>query len=717
MARQLIYSTVEEGIDGGKGCLCYAAASNDALNNRLILQNLLPINSYQQLYSFNSSSPDQNPVNFSHYRIQGGGSDYSILSRTCAARMFGGRSNFFAHHLVVENNEQYPSGPAYALMHFQFKDFWDNQKNLPAASIPKAVPKPNIANSWKSLQFDPGWAGWLAEKFLAGSSVHILYPNQINPLPLIQDAISQLPEHQRWKVGFSTYYTLGGNGPKCHWRFIPLAAANYAAPYLHKSAADLVLNLANPMGCASSSDLVRQARGETIEAKTVAALRAPRQADPPPLELPTFGEPRPRSALLDQALDLIPAADQSPSSTRQNKHPLIDPASLWLTLKVAICLLALFLPMGLTILSAFTYHRSMESTTLAELTTRRKELEGKLTKLKAELEKSQQDLETKKQEFTKKSTDNNDLEKELKGIEKWLMDHTVTEVKDLDAAIDFSNKAQANYLYKVQVTQLKTIQNEIEKIRELPKEIKKAEDVLQSRGKIITDLKPIQDFIAREAKPRQISPLDQLLETKNWLVKDKKASSYYPSDKTFSEAFQKWCKSAIPEKQKQLPPKPNYILQTMVATNLLLIQVTASKNLQTYAELAQPHTKDYLEFLKKQKNDTFTTDNLKNFFAQNSIHPKPVSTIPEKPNENKNYFLNLDKDFKDAGAQVFFIGLESLDQKHKVAFLDGFKAYLQAHKNPNKQDDANVWKAQQLLDYTILNLEKFLGPELTNASK
>jgi len=96
MAKQLIYSAVDEGIDGGRSSLCYAAASEGALLNRLVLQNILPINSYQQLYKYPATGPDPNPVNYCHYRLPAGPTEISVLSRICA------------HHYMVEDRISLP---------------------------------------------------------------------------------------------------------------------------------------------------------------------------------------------------------------------------------------------------------------------------------------------------------------------------------------------------------------------------------------------------------------------------------------------------------------------------------------------------------------------------------------------------------------------------------------------------------------------------------
>ena len=270
MPRELIYTAADEGIDGLRGCLCYAGASNDALSNKLLLQNLLAINNYQELYKAGNHKAHSNPIGFSHYRFNAGARDCSVISRIGPAPLYANRTNFIAHHVILDDIDKAKAGPAWAINNFKFRDHWSPQigridtQHLAIGSL-----EPRICNYWKSIVGDAGWAGWLAERALSGKPITVLYPTALDPLALIQEAIALLPEYQRWNITFSTYYTLGGRGPNCTLRFIPLDADSLAAPFSDKTFHDGVLNLARSLGNAPAGALVNLARGEKPKDKPI----------------------------------------------------------------------------------------------------------------------------------------------------------------------------------------------------------------------------------------------------------------------------------------------------------------------------------------------------------------------------------------------------------------------------------------------------------------
>lgn len=270
MPRELIYTAADEGIDGLRGCLCYAGASNDALSNKLLLQNLLAINNYQELYKAGNPKAHSNPIGFSHYRFNAGVRDCSVISRIGPAPLYANRTNFIAHHVILDDIDKAKAGPAWAINNFKFRDHWSPQiGRIDAQRLAIGSLEHRICNYWKSIVGDAGWAGWLAERALSGKPITVLYPTGLDPLALIQEAIALLPEYQRWNITFSTYYTLGGRGPNCTLRFIPLDADSLAAPFSDKTFHDGVLNLARGLGNAPTGALVNLARGEKPKDKPI----------------------------------------------------------------------------------------------------------------------------------------------------------------------------------------------------------------------------------------------------------------------------------------------------------------------------------------------------------------------------------------------------------------------------------------------------------------
>lgn len=270
MPRELVYTAADEGMDGLRGCLCYAGASSDALSNKLLLQNLLAINNYQELYKAGDPRANNNPIGFSHYRFNAGARDCSVISRIGPALLYANRTNFIAHHVILDDIDKAKAGPAWAINNFKFREQWSPQiGRLETQRMAIGSLEPKICNYWKSIVGDAGWAGWLAERAQSGKHTTVLYPTLSDPINLIQEAIALLPEYQRWNITFSTYYTLGGRGPNCTLRFIPLDADSLAAPFSDKTFHDGVLNLARSLGSVPAGVLVNLARGEKLKDKAI----------------------------------------------------------------------------------------------------------------------------------------------------------------------------------------------------------------------------------------------------------------------------------------------------------------------------------------------------------------------------------------------------------------------------------------------------------------
>ena len=77
-----------------------------------------------------------------------------------------------------------------------------------------------IAHAWQSLTGDAGWAGTLAESFLADPRrpAFLIFEPGMDLLPLLVEALGLLPPEKRWEVEFSTYFTQLPQGLSCAWR-------------------------------------------------------------------------------------------------------------------------------------------------------------------------------------------------------------------------------------------------------------------------------------------------------------------------------------------------------------------------------------------------------------------------------------------------------------------------------------------------------------------
>ena len=102
------------------------------------------------------------------------------------------------------------------------RDAWEGEPRILAAGhpVPPGDRPPGIARAWHDLTGDAGWAGVLAESFLADPRrpVFLVFRPGIDLLPLFVEAIALLPAARRWDVEFSTYLTNLPPGISCTWR-------------------------------------------------------------------------------------------------------------------------------------------------------------------------------------------------------------------------------------------------------------------------------------------------------------------------------------------------------------------------------------------------------------------------------------------------------------------------------------------------------------------
>ena len=498
MPRELIYTAADEGIDGLRGCLCYAGASNDALSNKLLLQNLLAINNYQELYKAGNPKAHSNPIGFSHYRFNAGVRDCSVLSRIGPAPLYANRTNFIAHHVILDDldvaKDKAKAGPAWAINNFKFRDHWSPQiGRLDTQRMAIGSLEPQICNYWKSIVGDAGWAGWLAERAQSGKPITVLYPMGLDPLALIQEAIALLPEYQRWNITFSTYYTLGGRGPNCTLRFIPLDADSLAAPFSDKTFHDGVLNLARGLGNAPAGALVSLARGEKPKDKAIptgfGGTLSPKQIsgfDPMKSDLPGL---RPsKDQLFSKSELFIDTKDNGESFDDLNST---RPDNTWKTITFlagifGLLFLLVLPPLFTWLITATTNNSKLEivkeenKASLEKLNASNKTLEEEKNKAKGELATAVLALENKMADKAKK-------EKEINKINDSLKESNISDVKDINELYD---KFEANKNKKSALVKMpKGVMEELRDAR------KKSEKIIASKNVDIANEESLEDFI------------------------------------------------------------------------------------------------------------------------------------------------------------------------------------------------------------------------------
>jgi len=176
------------------------------------------------------------PVAFSHWIVEGGGVNRHVLS---AVRMappdHTGRSNKFAHHLLLREEECVAPGPAWLLQQTGVvADSWSGEpRELPEERRMPGAEQVVGGNcvSWHRAGGDAGWAGVLANAAMLDPAkvCSVIVAPGTDALALIAEAILLLPAELRWRVTFTSYFMEPISGVRCSWRFCldgtPAAAA------------------------------------------------------------------------------------------------------------------------------------------------------------------------------------------------------------------------------------------------------------------------------------------------------------------------------------------------------------------------------------------------------------------------------------------------------------------------------------------------------------
>jgi hypothetical protein len=262
MSQELHYTSVPRGLKPGSRGFCSVAWT--AQISGPLVERLEGLSGYQPVYPPHDPAAVRNPINFSHIRLTLGARTMSVLSRIGPAGLdYTGRANKYAHHVVLETNERPEGGPAWLISQPGFlQAAWEGEPRVLTETRPvlRGDRPAGIAQAWHALTGDGGWAGMLAESFLADlrRPVFLVFRPGMDLLPLFVEAIALLPPSRRWEVEFSTYLTQLPNGVSCPWRGVLEGSAEARnAGSLPNS---LVLDLCRPAGQAQGGALVHLAR-------------------------------------------------------------------------------------------------------------------------------------------------------------------------------------------------------------------------------------------------------------------------------------------------------------------------------------------------------------------------------------------------------------------------------------------------------------------------
>lgn len=263
MSQELYYTSAPRGLKMGSKGFCTVAMTAGLPVG--VAQRLESLSGYRPVFPPDHADAAKNPVAWSHWRLAIGGSTYSVLSRVCFAGMdYSRRSSKFAHHLVLDESEHPPGGPAWLMLEPDFlQDHWAGEPELIAGGrpVPWGDSTPARCRAWAAVVGDAGWAGALAQSFIANPAkpTVIVFQPGMELLPLVHEALMLLPPQKRWEVTFNTYFNDLPAGLTCAWRFC-VAGSAAAKQAIRAAAGGLLIDLTRPLGKAPASRMVQMAR-------------------------------------------------------------------------------------------------------------------------------------------------------------------------------------------------------------------------------------------------------------------------------------------------------------------------------------------------------------------------------------------------------------------------------------------------------------------------
>jgi GTPase-associated protein 1, N-terminal domain type 2/GTPase-associated protein 1, middle domain len=268
MSQELHYTSVPRGLKPGSRGFCTVGQTPHmpvALADRLEA-----LSGYQPVFPPHDPAAPLNPIAFSHLRLTIAGKAASVLSRIGPAGLdYTGRPNKYAHHVVLEGSERPEGGPAWLLSQPGFmQSAWEGEpREIPAGRVPPhGDHQPGAARTWQTLTGDGGWAGVLAEAFLADPrrTAFLVFRPGMDVLSLLVESLALLPASRRWEVDFSTYYSQLPQGVTCAWR--AALEGSDDAKNARRLPNALVLDLCHAMGRPEGGQLVHLGRtGERVE--------------------------------------------------------------------------------------------------------------------------------------------------------------------------------------------------------------------------------------------------------------------------------------------------------------------------------------------------------------------------------------------------------------------------------------------------------------------
>jgi hypothetical protein len=322
MSQELHYTSAPKGLKPGSYGYCTVAAT--AGLSGPLMDRLEGLSGYRPVFPPHDPSAARNPVIHAHLRVPVGGRTFRVLSRVCFADLdYTNRTNKYAHHLVLDDNELPGAGPARLLSQPGFlEEKWTGEPGViaqgrPIPLLPRGDALPGVCARWRDRTGDAGWGGVVAESLrdYPNRLVYLEFEPGMELLPLIAESLALLPPTQRWSVTFSTYFTSLPSDVACTIRGVLRDSEEAKTARRHPNA--LVIDLTRSLDPPNGGALVRQA--QTGEAPPVVATVAP-----PPLPEPEPIGRRPGRPVKVESL--APRPPESETYGFAEPPPLLPPA-------------------------------------------------------------------------------------------------------------------------------------------------------------------------------------------------------------------------------------------------------------------------------------------------------------------------------------------------------------------------------------------------------
>jgi hypothetical protein len=209
--RELCYTSVPRSLRGSQG---YGIAAHTRDMPGAIVDLLERLSKYE---STSRSAVDfrDSPVGVSHLLVGPATQRLQVVSRIAAcAPDFSGRSNYIAHHVVLDAREAaaFAAGPAeLAAEPGMLWDSWSGEARLLDARL---LPSPRDPAAAAPSGIDPAWLAVIADRARQrGRTTYLIPPPGVDLLAVVRSVFALLPPEVRWATTFTTYAHATFPGP------------------------------------------------------------------------------------------------------------------------------------------------------------------------------------------------------------------------------------------------------------------------------------------------------------------------------------------------------------------------------------------------------------------------------------------------------------------------------------------------------------------------